>query len=134
METTERDIKRQVTRWLDKLEKSGAIVTCPYNPYYGEAGWPDRIGMMPVKITQGMVGKTVGVFIGIEFKRSGRKLSPVQRVRRSDIRKFAGVYCTVRSLRDAKRWATVLLRQYDLNGGQTNNMRKTLWQSNKEKK
>lgn len=33
--------------------------------------FPDRVGILPIKITPDMIGLTVGVFIGVELKREG---------------------------------------------------------------
>jgi hypothetical protein len=37
---------------------------------------PDYAGIMPVLITPEMVGQTVGVFVGIEYKETGWHLTP----------------------------------------------------------
>lgn len=130
----ERDVKRAVKGVLDKIQERGRARTFPYNPYYGEAGWPDRVGLVPVTITQGMVGHRIAAWIGIEVKRPGRKLSDVQRARRKEVKKYGGIWVTVKSSRDTRRWATMLARWYVDHGGQITKEEQSSWQSQSRKK
>lgn len=72
---TEKDVKAIVKEWFDaRLAWSFA----PVMNGMGVHGIHDRIGCIPVVITPGMVGKTVGLFGSIEAKRPGRRDEPRQ--------------------------------------------------------
>lgn len=50
----------------------------PVQTGLGKSGVPDHIFCVPVVITQEMVGKTYGMFIGEEAKRFGKRPTPSQ--------------------------------------------------------
>lgn len=57
------------TAWAGKYNPSTHSVIAPRAVRYGLAvGSSDLIGITPVKITSDMVGKTIGVFTGVEVK------------------------------------------------------------------
>lgn len=67
---TENDVKALVKKVLDSHK---AWSYAPIQTGMGAHGIPDRIACVPIKITQEMVGQTVGLFVGIEAKRPGRR-------------------------------------------------------------
>lgn len=68
--SSENDVKKLVKTMFDKL---GAWSFAPIQNGMGAHGIPDRIACVPVKITEAMVGKTIGVFAAIEAKKPGRR-------------------------------------------------------------
>ena len=57
------------TAWAGKYNPATHSVIAPRAVRYGLAiGSSDLIGITPVKITPDMVGKTIGVFTGVEVK------------------------------------------------------------------
>lgn len=81
-------VKQLVKDWYDAQD---AFSWAPVSNGFGVHGIPDRVGCVPVVITQEMVGKRVGVFVGIESKGSERKrekdggVSPQQRAKLNEI-------------------------------------------------
>ena len=79
---TENDVKTLVKDWYDL---AGAWSYAPIQSGLGAHGIPDRIGCVPVVVTQAMVGKHLGLFVAVEAKRPGRRgekdrgLSPLQK-------------------------------------------------------
>ena len=67
---TENDVKALVKKTLDSHK---AWSYAPIQTGMGAHGIPDRIACVPVKITEAMVGQTVGLFVGVEAKRPGRR-------------------------------------------------------------
>lgn len=67
---TENDVKALVKKTLDSHK---AWSYAPIQTGMGAHGIPDRIACVPVKITPEMVGQTVGLFVGVEAKRPGRR-------------------------------------------------------------
>jgi hypothetical protein len=67
---TENDIKALAKKAFDALGGWSYGVT---STAMGVHGIPDRVGCIPVVVTQDMVGKTVGLFAAIECKRPGRR-------------------------------------------------------------
>lgn len=67
---TENDVKALVKKVLDSHK---AWSYAPIQTGMGAHGIPDRIACVPVKITEAMVGQTVGLFVGVEAKRPGRR-------------------------------------------------------------
>lgn len=68
---TEDDVKSLTKKWFDGLN---AWSYAPIQRGMGVHGIPDRVGCVPVKITQEMVGMTVGLFVAPECKKPGRRL------------------------------------------------------------
>jgi hypothetical protein len=81
-------VKQLVKDWFDSHR---AFSWAPVSNGFGVHGIPDRVGCVPVTITKDMVGKTYGLFVGIESKGSHRKaekdkgVSPQQRMRLNEI-------------------------------------------------
>jgi hypothetical protein len=67
---TEDDVKALVKKVLDN---HNAWSFAPVQRGLGAHGIPDRIACVPVTITDAMVGQTIGMFVGIEAKRPGRR-------------------------------------------------------------
>lgn len=78
MNTPEGKVKDLVKRVL-KTENVWHYM--PMQNGMGVVGIPDIVGCVPVTITEDMVGKTIGVFIGVETKAKGKlnKTTPNQR-------------------------------------------------------
>ena len=67
---TEPKVKDKVKRWFDSLK---AWSYAPMQNGLGAHGIPDRVGCVPVLITQEMVGKIFGLFVAVECKGEGRR-------------------------------------------------------------
>lgn len=67
---TENDVKALVKKWFDDR---GAWSYAPVQNGFGVHGVPDRVGCVPITITQEMVGKKYGVFVAVECKKPGRR-------------------------------------------------------------
>lgn len=73
----------------------------PVSNGMGVHGLPDRMGCVPLVVTQEMVGKTIGVFVGIEVKADGRQgekrggCTPQQVLRGMELRSASGVHSVV---------------------------------------
>ncbi len=65
MAWNEASLKKKINKDLDKI---GAWHYAPVQMGMGASGIPDIIACKPVKITQEDVGKTMGLFVGIEAK------------------------------------------------------------------
>ncbi len=70
---SENDVKKLVKAWFDSHD---AWSFAPIQTGMGVHGLPDRIGCVPVTITQEMVGMEVGLFVGVECKAPGRRGEP----------------------------------------------------------
>lgn len=68
--TTENDVKKLVKKVFDD---AGAWSFAPIQTGMGAHGIPDRIGCVPVRITEALVGQVLGVFVAVEAKRPGRR-------------------------------------------------------------
>lgn len=68
--TTENDVKKLVKKVFDDVL---AWSYAPIQTGMGAHGIPDRVGCVPVRITQEMVGSVVGLFVAVEAKRPGRR-------------------------------------------------------------
>ena len=66
----ENDVKALVKDWFDARN---AWHYAPIQNGLGVHGIPDRVGCLPVKVTQEMVGKWVGLFVAVEAKAPGRR-------------------------------------------------------------
>lgn len=67
--TPEGKVKSKVK---DKLKEMGCWSYMPIQNGMGVIGIPDIVACVPVKISESMVGKTIGVFAGIECKAEGK--------------------------------------------------------------
>jgi len=67
---TENDAKDVVH---DAYKALHAWSYAPIQTGRGVHGIPDRVGCVPVTITQAMVGRTIGMFVGVEAKAPGRR-------------------------------------------------------------
>jgi len=68
--TTEAHVKQLVKEWY---EQRGAWSYSPIQNGMGVHGIPDRVGCVPIVVTQAMVGKRIGLFVAIEAKAPGRR-------------------------------------------------------------
>jgi hypothetical protein len=66
-------------------------------------GSSDYIGITPITITAGMVGKTIGVFTAIEAKTKTGRLSELQRNFIGTIQTLGGIAGVARSAEDAMK-------------------------------
>lgn len=69
----ENDVKALVKDWFDKRS---AWHFAPIQNGLGVHGIHDRIGCVPVTVTQEMVGHKIGMFVSVEAKAPGRKREP----------------------------------------------------------
>ena len=103
---TENDVKAIVKRWFDKLT---AWSYAPIQTGLGAHGIPDRVGCVPVVITQEMVGRTFGLFVAVEAKRPGRRgemnagATGLQVMQLRDIIAAAGLAALVDCVEDMER-------------------------------
>lgn len=67
---TEEDVKKLVKEWYAARQ---AWSYAPIQTGMGVHGIPDRIGCVPIVVTQEMVGVTVGLFVAVEAKKPGRR-------------------------------------------------------------
>ena len=105
----EKVVKVHTKRRLLKLYPD-AWVYMPVQTGYGQHGIPDFIACVPVEITQEMVGKKVGVFVGLETKREGGKLSAFQELQLDAIKKAAGIGLVVTGIKEMFETSFALLR------------------------
>ena len=70
MSTPEGKVKAQIKKYLKTLK---AYWFLPVSNGMGAHGIPDIIACVPTVITQDMVGKEFGLFVGIEVKKPGRR-------------------------------------------------------------
>ncbi len=70
---TENHVKALVADWF---KQHGAWSYAPIQNGLGVHGIHDRIGCVPVVVTQDMVGKKIGLFVSVECKKPGRRQEP----------------------------------------------------------
>lgn len=68
--TDENDVKKLVSTWFTER---GAWHYAPIQSGLGVHGIHDRIGCVPIVVTQEMVGKRIGLFVSVEAKAPGRR-------------------------------------------------------------
>lgn len=93
MSTTEGKVKDAVKRRL----RGNCWFYIPVQNGMGVVGIPDLIACVPVEITPDMVGKTFGMFLGIETKAPGkeRTVTANQQMQIDGIRNNSGVALVV---------------------------------------
>lgn len=74
--TPEGRVKARIKYWIKKIWAK-ALIYMPVQMGFGKHGAPDFICCVPIVIDQSHVGKTFGLFVGIEAKAAGR--NPTQR-------------------------------------------------------
>lgn len=84
-------VKNKINEWLAKFLPT-TFVFMPRQSGFGVNGIPDYVCCVPVKITKEMVGKTVGLFVGIEAKTEDGTQSPLQVICEEDIVDAKGIY------------------------------------------
>jgi len=68
---SENDVKDKIVKpWFDRHQ---AWHYAPVQTALGAHGIHDRIGCVPVIVTQEMVGKWIGLFVSVEAKKPGRR-------------------------------------------------------------
>lgn len=70
---TENHVKALVKEWF---EACGGWGYAPIQNGMGEHGIHDRVGCIPVIVTQEMVGKRIGLAVTVESKKPGRRGEP----------------------------------------------------------
>lgn len=116
MGTTENDVKKLVKAWYDARD---AWSYAPIQRGMGEHGIPDRIGCVPIVVTQEMVGETIGLFVAVEAKKPGRRgertggLEPLQLIQLRGILDAKGIGALVDGTHDLD-WLTATV---DRSGG-----------------
>lgn len=93
--TPEGKVKTKFKTWVKK-HLPEAWYFLPVSRGYGTHGIPDFVMCIPKKITQDMVGKTIGVFVGVETKAPGGKASAHQDARAIEILQAWGRWYLVR--------------------------------------
>lgn len=92
--TPEGRVKSKIKRWLAKF-LSTTFVFMPRQSGFGVNGIPDYVCCVPMKVTKDMVGKTVGLFVGIEAKTAVGEQTDLQVLCENDIVKAHGIYLLV---------------------------------------
>lgn len=91
---TEKAVKELVKDWY---REHRAWSYAPIQNGLGEHGIHDRIGCVPVVVTEEMVGKQIGLFVSVEAKAPGRRgeprrgMSAHQQLKLEEIRKAGGI-------------------------------------------
>lgn len=73
----EKKVKEKINKEVE-LAFPGMWPFMPVQTGMGKSGVPDHLFCLPVTITPEMVGKTYGMFAGVEAKRLGKKPTPKQ--------------------------------------------------------
>jgi len=109
----EKDVKKAIKKtMLELFPDAWHIMVVPTG--YGVNGIPDHLFCVPITITQGMVGKELGIFIAIEAKSPIGKLSPLQRIQINKILKAKGHAQVVRGTKEIGKMKRQIIQQYDL--------------------
>jgi hypothetical protein len=80
----------------------------PVQSGYGTHGIPDHIFCLPYTITAADVGRTVGIFVGVEAKSAKGAMSEYQILQREGIQNAGGLYITVYGGPDVEEKLSVL--------------------------
>ena len=83
---------------------------------FGVKGIPDHLACAPVVITQDMVGKTFGMFIGIEAKAPGKVPSPTQSIQLAKITCAGGYADFTAGVAQLDKLEQNLRKKYGLQG------------------
>lgn len=91
----EQTIQRRITKaWEKKKGWCCKVVSANKN------GVPDVVGVIPIEVTQEMVGSTIGAFFACEVKTPRGKTSPIQDYQISKIIDAGGKAIVARSVED----------------------------------
>jgi len=93
--TPEGRVKKAIGAWLD-AEHPAAFYFKPVSNGMGKHGIPDFICCVPAVVTQAMVGKSIGLFVGIEAKTTAGVVSKHQVLRINEIIAAGGLALVVR--------------------------------------
>ncbi len=110
---TETHVKGHAKAWYDELQ---AWSYAPIQNGMGEHGIHDRVGCVPVVVTQEMVGKKIGLFVSVESKKPGRRgerrrgMSVHQQDMLDDVRAAGGLSICCDGLEDLQALNTELYR------------------------
>ena len=86
-------VKELAKEWF-KARKGWSYA--PVQTGYGEHGIHDRVGCVPLLITQDMVGLVIGEFVSIECKAPGRRSEPRRGMSVHDRTAGNGIGCQLR--------------------------------------
>lgn len=89
-------IWRQQSGYFRALDEPRRIVKV------GVAGVSDSMAVVSVEVTPEMVGKRIGVAVGVEFKTEKGKQSEAQKRWQAALEKRGGIYRIIRSEEEAK--------------------------------
>lgn len=78
MNELETKVKAAITKMVKRVWPT-AWAFMPVQTGFGKTGVPDHLFCVPVTVTLDMVGKTYGMFVGVEAKRTGKKPTPNQK-------------------------------------------------------
>jgi len=92
--TPEGRVKSNIKKWMSKAFPK-AFSFMPRQSGFGQNGIPDHLYCVPIEITEAMVGRTLGIFAGIEAKTSTGKQTDLQRICENDIKDADGIYLLV---------------------------------------
>ena len=99
MSTPESKVKMKIKRYMKKYFP-GAWFFSPVQTGWGQHGIPDILYCIPMEIKSHHVGKTIGVFVGIEAKTDTGVLSRHQGRQITLIREATGLAFVVRGVGD----------------------------------
>lgn len=87
-QTPEGKVKDKIKQWLDE---QGAFSFMPVPSGYGSNGQHDFTICIPKVVTQDMIGKTIGMYVSIEAKAEGGKMTKLQEERATEITAAFGI-------------------------------------------
>lgn len=100
---------------MTALSADGALVwrqhVGKFRPIYGDPntvinvgvpGMADVAAVVPVTITPDMVGRTIGVYVGLEIKTATGKQREAQKLWQYALKKRGGIYLIARSVEQAR--------------------------------